>query len=91
MKSIIGALNAATRAEFRALGGPGARYATAQKDMALALVDQHGIRGVVRVLRLNRRTLQRWCRKSGKTVPDCPPWLKGWAEQRRKRLETRGY
>ena len=66
----------------------GPRYCQEQKDYALSLIDQYGVRATVRILRIPRRTLQRWCRASCKCVPRCPGWVYSWAARRRKRRES---
>lgn len=86
MRGVIAALNSQTRLEFRSLGKQGGgRYTPAQKDMALDLVGQHGVRGTSRILKLNRRTIQVWLRQAGKAAPACPPWLVDWVERRAKK------
>jgi len=74
------------RYEFCALGN-GAQYAESQKRYAFELTDEYGIRATARILQIPRRTLQRWCRKSGVYVKRCPYWVYGWAERRRKKRE----
>lgn len=77
---------------FRAFGN-GGHYTKRQKDYALELIDEYGIRATARIL-VPRRTLQRWCRGYGVYVRRCPNWVYGWAERRRKRREfwqRRGY
>lgn len=74
--------------------GEGGRYTQRQKDYAFELIDEYGIRATARILRMPRRTLQRWCRKHYVWVKRCPSWVYGWAERRRKRREFwrhRGY
>lgn len=74
--------------------GSGGRYSQRQKEHALRLVDDLGVRATARVLRMPRRTLQRWCRADCRYVRRCPVWVHSWAEKRRKRREfwtRRGY
>ena len=74
--------------------GNGGRYTKKQKDYAFELIDEYGIRATARILKIPRRTLQRWCRKHCVWVKRCPDWVYGWAERRRKRREfweRRGY
>jgi transposase-like protein len=47
------------RSEFEAMGETG-RYCQAQKEYALKLADEYGVRATARILYLPRRTLQRW-------------------------------
>lgn len=79
--------------EFEAMG-TGGRYSQAQKDYALGLIDEYGVRAVSRILQLPRRTLQRWCRSQHKYVRRCPAWVYSWAAKRRRKREfwtRRGY
>jgi hypothetical protein len=81
------------RMEFEAMG-TGGRYDQQQKDYALKLIDEYGVRAVARILELPRRTLQRWCRRQSMYVKRCPDWVYSWAAKRRKRREfwaRRGY
>jgi hypothetical protein len=81
------------RFEFLALGR-GGRYSERQREYAFNLIDEFGVRATSRILRMPRRTLQRWCRRSGVYVKRCPYWIYRWAEKRRKRREfwqRRGY
>lgn len=76
------------RVEFEAMSMAG-RYCQAQKGYALKLIDEYGLRATARILRLPRRTLQRWCRVRRKYVPRGPKWVHSWAAQRRKRRAFR--
>jgi hypothetical protein len=79
--------------EFEAMG-TGGRYNQEQKDHALGLIDEYGVRATARILLLPRRTLQRWCRSERKCVRRCPDWVYSWAAKRRKKREfwnRRGY
>lgn len=76
----------AMRGEFEAMGESG-RYCQAQKDYALKLIDEYGVRATSWILHLPRRTMQRWCREHGKYVQRCPNWIYSWAAKRQKRRE----
>lgn len=81
------------KAEFISLGR-GGHYTDEQKEYAIALIDEYGIRATARILSLPRRTLQRWCRQYDVYVKRCPTWVYEWAERRRKKREFwrhRGY
>lgn len=81
------------RLDFEAMG-IGGRYCEKQKEYALKLIDEYGVRAVARILDLPRRTLQRWCREHSKYVRRCPEWVYSWAARRQKRREfwmRRGY
>ncbi|MHC4479066.1 MAG: hypothetical protein ACYTEL_25860 [Planctomycetota bacterium] len=85
--------NEEKRAEFEALG-QGGQYTDKQKAYAFNLIDESGIRATAKILRISRRTLQRWCRRHHVPVRRCPSWVYEWAERRRKRREfwqRRGY
>lgn len=69
--------------------GSGNRYSQAQKEYALGLIDEYGVRATARILHLPRRTLQRWCRAQFKFVRRCPDWVYSWTQRRRKRRERR--
>jgi len=79
--------------EFEAMG-MGGRYTQQQKDYALRLIDQYGVRATARILEIPRRTLQRWCRRQSKRVRRCPAWVYSWAARRREKRafwSRRGY
>ena len=81
------------RVEFETMG-TGSRYCQQQKDLALKLIGEYGVRAAARILGMPRRTLQRWCREQGKYVRRCPDWVYSWAAKRQKRREfwaRRGY
>lgn len=85
--------NEEKRAQFEYLG-QGGHYTSEQKAYAFQLIEQNGIRATARILRIPRRTLQRWCRESHVFVKRCPYWVYDWAERRRKRQafwQRRGY
>jgi transposase-like protein len=74
--------------------GKGRYYAEPQKRYAFELIDEYGVRATARILKIPRRTLQRWCRRYGIFVRRCPEWVYEWAERhRRKRAfwQRRGY
>ncbi len=92
-KSLAEEFNEEKRELFRAFGDSG-RYTQRQKDYAFELIKEYGIRATARILRIPRRTLQRWCREHYVRVKRCPSWVYDWAERRRKRREfwqRRGY
>jgi hypothetical protein len=72
------------RTDFEAMG-TGSPYSQRQKEYALRLIDEHGVRAVARILELPRRTLQRWCREQSKYVKRCPDWVYSWVAKRQKR------
>ena len=69
---------------FLSLGDRG-RYTEKQKRFAFELIAEHGMRATARILRIPRRTLQRWCRQYGIYVKRCPSWVREWAERRREK------
>jgi hypothetical protein len=77
-------INNEKRYEFMAFGNDG-RYTDKQKNYAFELIRESGIRATSKILKIPRRTLQRWCRKYDVYVRHCPDWVYGWAERRRKR------
>ena len=81
------------QAEFESLGR-GGHYTSEQKAYAFQVIEESGIRATAKILKIPRRTLQRWCREYGVPVKRCPYWVYDWAERRRKRREfweRRGY
>ena len=93
IKQLAECFNEDKRFEFIYYGN-GGRYTQRQKDYAFELIDEYGIRATARILKIPRRTLQRWCRKNYVWVKRCPSWVYGWAERRRKRKlfwQRRGY
>lgn len=93
-KESIEQANEELRLEFRCLGKGGRNFSEAQKKFACLQIEISGIRATSRILEIPRRTLQRWARSSGVYVKECPDWVVGWAERRRKRREfweRRGY
>jgi DNA invertase Pin-like site-specific DNA recombinase len=78
---------------FESLGN-GGLYTKAQKHYAFELIKEYGVRATARILKIPRRTLQRWCRKYGVWVRRCPSWVYEWAERRQKKRrfwQYRGY
>jgi len=78
---------------FLSLGGRG-RYTEEQKRFAFELISEHGMRATARILKIPRRTLQRWCRQYGIYVRRCPSWVREWARRRQKKRrfwQYRGY
>lgn len=51
-----------------------ANYTGRQKEFALLLLDSQGIRGVVRILLLHRRIVQRRCQQYDAQVKRCSLW-----------------
>ena len=81
------------RLHFMGLGSSG-RYAEAQKRYAFGLIDEYGVRATTRILKIPRRTLQRWCRRYGIFVRRCPEWVYEWVKRRRRKRafwQRRGY
>jgi hypothetical protein len=82
------------RKRFLSLGKGKRPYTMRQKEFALSLIDENGVRATSRILKIPRRTVQRWCRQCGKEVKRCPDWVRDWALRRRGRREfwrRRGY
>ena len=78
---------------FLSLGDRG-RYSEQQKRYAFELIGEYGMRATARILQMQRRTLQRWCRQYGIHAQCCPSWVFEWARRRRKKRgfwEYRGY
>ena len=74
LKALAEEFNEEKRYWFQALGG-GAQYTKKQKDYAFELIDQYSIRATERILKIPRRTLQRWCRANFIYVKRCPDWV----------------
>ncbi len=93
LRLIVEQFNEEKRYHFLALGNS-KHYSQEQKRYAFELIDEYGIRSTARILKIPRRTLQRWCRTNFIYVKRCPDWVYGWAQRRRKRREfwqRRGY
>jgi len=65
--------NEKLKKRFRSLGDGRKFYTIAQKHFALSFIDESGVRQR-RDAGDSRRTIQRWCRASGKHVKRCPAW-----------------
>jgi len=89
IRAFIQELNEEKRFEFRALGyrKKKKRYTQKQKDFAIKMTQEKGVRATARILELPRRTIQRWLRSQGIWVKRCPDWVYDWAYWRRKRNE----
>ena len=82
IKTLIEMFNDDARCEFRVLGDYGRNYTNQQITFVLTKVDELGIRATARMLRIPRRTIQRWCRKLYFPVNRCPEWVYDWAYRR---------
>jgi len=89
IKALIEQINAEKLAEFRALGyrKKKNRYTRRQKDYAINVAEEKGVRATARILGLHRKTIQRWLRAQGIFVKRCPDWLWDWVYYRQKRNE----
>ena len=87
IRGFIQEINEEKRAEFRALGyiRKKNRYSRRQKDYAINMAQESGVRCTARILGLQRKTIQRWLRSRGVWVKRCPDWVYQWAYWRRKR------
>lgn len=85
-KALIEAEAESNRMEFYVLGS-GGHYSKAQKSYAINKAHEIGVRATARLLRLPRRTIQRWLRGKGIEVKRCPAWVYEWAYWRRKSRE----
>jgi hypothetical protein len=83
-RTCVNIANEEMRAKFESLG-QGSRYTDEQKAFAFAFIEELGIRATSRMLKMPRRTLQRWCRKHKVHVKRCPDWVYEWAARRRRR------
>ncbi len=73
---------------FKALGSErGRHYTDNQKDYAVHKAISIGVRATSRLLKVPRRTIQRWLRAKGIRVKRCPDWVYSWAYWRNKRRE----
>jgi hypothetical protein len=82
------------REEFLYMGTGRHTYTAKQKEYAFSLINTYGVRSTSRILGIQRRTIQRWCRRYGKQVRRCPYWVYDWVYRRKKRREfwqRRGY
>ena len=89
IRAFIETLNEEKRYDFEFLGNDKKkhRYTQEQKDYAIRLAQENGVRATAKVLRLHRRTIQRWLRAKGIWVKRCPDWVYDWAYWRKKRKE----
>ena len=89
IKALIEQFNEEKRFCFAALGyeRKGLRFHPDQRAYAVRMAQESGVRGTARILRLHRKTIQRWLRAEGIWVQDCPDWVHDWAYWRRKRRE----
>ena len=86
IKASIEAEAESQRMEFYSLGNRG-HYGKAQKSYAIGKAQEIGVRATARLLKLPRRTIQRWLREKGIEVKRCPDWVYEWAYWRRKGRE----
>ena len=89
IRQLIHQQNEEIRWEFKELGFEEAtfRYTDKQKDFAMNLAQEKGVRATARILGLQRKTIQRWLRAKGVWVKRCPDWVYDWAYWRRKKRE----
>jgi len=85
-KALIEAEAESQRMEFYSLGS-GGHYSREQKSYAIEKAQEIGVRATAKLLRLSRRTIQRWLREKGIKVKRCPAWVYEWAYWRRKSRE----
>lgn len=86
IKAMMEEVNAEKRFEFQSYGN-GGLYSQEQKEYAFNLMAEYGLRATARILKIPRRTLQRWCKQNHIEIKRCPDWVYDWAERRRKRKE----
>ena len=92
IRQMIRELNEDIRSEFECLGyeEESFRYTDEQKNFAINLAQEKGVRATARILALQRKTIQRWLRAEGIRVKRCPNWVFEWAYWRNKRREKWG-
>ncbi len=90
LQPFIDEFNFEKQMEFKSRGNGRRNYTIEQKSYAIYLIEEHGIRGVSRILGLPRRTLQRWCRRYDIKVKRCPDWVYERAERWKKRKRRYG-
>jgi hypothetical protein len=81
------------RFDFEGMG-TGGHYTWDQKLFVFDKIKKYGVRATARILKIPRKTLQRWCRKYGISVKRCPGWVYEWAKKRQEKREfweMRGY
>lgn len=79
--------NSFKRIEFQALGSGKGRYTGEQKEYAIDKAIFIGVRATSKLLKVPRRTIQRWLRAKGIRVKRCPDWVYSWAYWRNKKRE----
>lgn len=88
LREFADACNQERHGEFKYMLGDGTRrYTPKQKEYAINMVRDKGVRATARILGLHRKTLQRWLRAERIHVERCPDWVFEWAYWRRKRNE----
>ncbi|MBW1853314.1 MAG: transposase family protein [Deltaproteobacteria bacterium] len=67
IRAFIEELNEEKRFDFRFLGNEKKkhRYTQKQKDFAIRLAQEKGVRATAKILGLHRKTIQRWLRAEG--------------------------
>ena len=91
IKALIEDENSFKRIEFHALGSGKRRYTGEQKEYAIDKAISIGVRATERLLKVPRRTIQRWLSAKGIRVKRCPDWVYSWAYWRRRRIEKRRF
>jgi transposase-like protein len=89
IKLFIEMFNDDERYRFRSLGDGTRSYTFKQIAFVLHKANELGIRATARMLKIPRRTIQRWCRKYNYPVKRCPNWVYHWAY--RRRIKRRKY
>jgi len=72
---------------FINLNPRGGHYTNEQKKYAIHKAQTIGVRATSRLLKIPRKTIQRWLRAKGIRVKICPAWVYDRAYWRRKRRE----
>lgn len=72
---------------FRNLKPEAGHYSNEQKEFGIEKAEAIGVRATARLLKIPRRTIQRWLRSKGISVKRCPDWVYEWAYWRNKRKE----
>jgi hypothetical protein len=83
----IEAENRSQLSYFQNLNPGRGHYTTEQKEYAIEKAESTGVRAASRLLKVPRRTIQRWLRAEGITVKRCPSWVYDWAYWRKRRIE----
>lgn len=63
-------------------------YSPKQKEFVFNHVSNYGVRTTARILEIQRKTIQRWCRQYGVKVKRCPDWVRPWAFRRNRRKKV---